>query len=347
MNTKSKLSYTERTDKLLLTLPESCGSFKNHLDAAGTLPSTIFQYIYDLSYFVDWLTCFSPYFSNKQKYLLTIQDLSHVTPEDIDDFLSWYRIDNKATKKERSDCTLARKKASLSAFFSFLCARKWLQNNPVSASSKIKIRKKPPIYLDQKEQEAYKNSILHGTGLTGKAETEHQKYVLRDYALALLLLDTGMRISEVQSTEIIDYDLTYCNVVVRRKDAKMDTVYFSDETRDALLSYLNSKNEWQSRNDQPMFTTLDGTRLSIRAMEELIKKYAMASIPQKGKSISPHKMRSTFAMDLYEASGNDILLVKERMAHKSIATTQIYTEARHEKIEESRNFRQKLKDSTK
>lgn len=339
MNTQKRLSLTERTNNLLESLPDFCSSYRNHLDASGTLTSSIYQYIYDLDYFFNWLLNFSPYFSDKTKQKLTIQDISKVNYEDIDNFLAWYRIKDKSLDIERSDRSLARKKASLSVFFAFLCSRGWIDGNPVSASGKIKIRKKNLIYLEPEEQEAYKNTILYGVGLSGKAAAEHSKYAKRDYALATLLLDTGMRISEVQGSDIIDYDFNYCNLIVRRKGGNMDTVYFSDDTRDALLDYLNSKNNWQKQRENPMFTTLDGNRLGVRAMENLIKKYAIAALPQKGASITPHKMRSTFAMDFYDASGYDMLLLKERMAHKSIATTQIYAEARKERIEQSRNFR--------
>lgn len=339
MSREKALSSTEKTFKLLDIMPDFCSSFRNHLDAAGTLPSSIYHYIFDINFFLDWLINYSPSFCDKEKRNISTQDIAKVTFEDIDNFLSWYRIKDKSSDSKRSERTLARKKASLSALFTFLCTRKWISNNPVAASGKIKIRTKNLIYLEPEEQESLKNTILYGTGLPKKAAALHEKYTFRDYALTMLLLDTGMRVSEVQGSDIIDYDFDHCNVIVRRKGGNMDTVYFSDEARDALLSYLNSKNQWQSSQDQPMFTTLDGSRLSIRSIEKMIKKYAMAALPQKGKLITPHKMRSTFAMDLYAASGNDILLVKERMAHKSISTTQIYAEARREKIEQSRNFR--------
>ena len=78
-------------------------------------------------------------------------------------------------------------------------------------------------------------------------------------------------------------------------------------------------------------------------MEKLVKKYVGACLPAKAKSISPHKLRSSFAMSFYTASDNDLLLLKEKLHHKSISTTNIYAKASDTKKEASRNVLQGLR----
>jgi site-specific recombinase XerD len=67
-----------------------------------------------------------------------------------------------------------------------------------------------------------------------------------------------------------------------------------------------------------MFLSLQNTRMSVRALQELVKKYARIAVPLK--NISPHKLRSTYGTMLYEETG-DIYLVADVLGHKDVNTT--------------------------
>ena len=68
-----------------------------------------------------------------------------------------------------------------------------------------------------------------------------------------------------------------------------------------------------------MFLSLQKRRITQRAVQNLVKKYAATAAPLKPK-ISPHKLRSTFATNLYNATG-DIYLVADVLGHSSVDTT--------------------------
>ena len=95
--------------------------------------------------------------------------------------------------------------------------------------------------------------------------------------------------------------------------------------------------------DLPAFTTNSGDRLSVRAVETLVKKYVKASLPSMAGKISPHKLRSSFAMTFYEANNYDILLLQKRLNHKSVNTTNIYAKATDKAVSESRNLLQEFR----
>ncbi len=143
-------------------------------------------------------------------------------------------------------------------------------------------------------------------------------------------------------------DLTVGSVVVTRKGGDTQTVYYSDECAEYLQIYFDSqkaKFNLKDANHFPAFTALSGERLGVRAVERLVKKYVKAALPDKaeGSKITPHKLRSSFAMSFYAASGNDILKLQKKLNHKSIATTNVYAKAANTDMEDTRNLLQGLR----
>ena len=127
-----------------------------------------------------------------------------------------------------------------------------------------------------------------------------------------------------------------------RKGGDTDIVYYSDECTEYLYEYFSAQRTKYGLEDAyiPAFTTSTGKRLGVRAVETLVKKYVGACMEGKVKQISPHKLRSSFAMSFYSESGKDILLLKTRMHHSSIATTNLYAQALDDDVKDSRNLLQ-------
>ena len=96
------------------------------------------------------------------------------------------------------------------------------------------------------------------------------------------------------------------------------------------------KDKEQITSKTPLFVTQSGARITVRSIERLVKKYASAAVPGKGQKISPHKLRSSFAMGFYEEE-KDILALQRKMGHKSIVATNYYAKATDQKMQETRN----------
>lgn len=338
---KAKPSNSEKLITLVDNFPEFCYGF--FFDTVTTMAlSTRVAYAQDLQLFFSYLIDKHPHFCIKEMKNITRDDMKLIMPEDINRFISQYVIDNNDASRK----TAARKRASLSSFFHYLYnTLRIIERNPVDGAMRVKIPTKDYVeYLNFEEQEKLLNTVKYGTGLSTPQLKYHQKYAIRDYALFSLALDTGMRVSEMNGIDIQDLDLDRCSVIIQRKGGKSQMLFFSDEIRDNLQEYLNEKYSFMPYTSatEPLFTTLKGNRLSIRQMEELVKKYVAAALPNRVNAISFHKMRSSYAMETYAAEP-DLLKLQKKLGHSQIAATNVYAKASDKTLEDGRNLLQNTK----
>lgn len=338
---KEKESMATKIIHICNQLPECCGSF---LMETGTemANSTRLAYAHELDWFFDYLISYTPDFCDMEKKDLTIDDIKKITSADISRYLTIYQTKGLAER------TLARKRAALSRFFTYLTNNRRLEFNPVAAATKVKIHTSDEVvHLDTAEQVSFIDAINYGTGLDNKKQKYHDRYRKRDTALFTMLLDTGMRVSEINACDICDVDLNNCSLLIIRKGGDKQTIYFSDETRDALADYLDERRERYPdlSGYDPLFATTNGNRLSIRSIQQLAKKYSSAALPGKGK-LSPHKMRSSFAMSYYEET-MDILALQRKLGHKNLSATNIYAKATDKKMQETRSVLEKARKNAR
>ncbi|RKJ33630.1 integrase, partial [bacterium 1XD42-8] len=95
---------------------------------------------------------------------------------------------------------------------------------------------------------------------------------------------------------------------------------FGDEVEKALLDYLKEREKIipVTGNEDALFLSLQKKRMSVRSVENLVKKYSKLVTPLK--KITPHKLRSTYGTSLYRETG-DIYLVADVLGHKDVNTT--------------------------
>lgn len=329
-----KINYVKKIDEMLVDMPEFIQEFIYNYGHTEQI-ATKFEYCRDIKDFLRFMINCMPEHCDKQMKEITIKDLDNIEPLNINQYLTEI---NKGIKPT----TLKRRRATLSSMYSYYLSSGKVKKNPVLATKTIRIPEKDVIYLTNEEQSLLLNTVKSGANLSKKAAQCHETYEKRDSALFLLLLDTGLRVSEMLDTDIIDYDLKECSVIVKRKGGDIQTVYFSDECADYLEDYFEAQKikHVVLGNSIPAFTTVTGERLGVRAVEKLVKKYVMACMPDKAKIISPHKLRSSFAMSFYEASDSNILLLQKKLNHKSITTTNIYAKASDKEMKETRSLLQ-------
>ena len=342
---KDKQLDSQKYIALINDLPECTHSYLMTGLSENTLTTKI-AYARDIKYFLEFAVSFYPYFSEKTIKEITFDDLEKITAEDINVYLFTMKDQGLGEK------TRARKKSAISAMFNYMInAQRKMTYNPVSGSTKIRLPEKDfVVYLNLDEQSRLLNTIRTGIGLSKGQLVYHERYKVRDLAVIFLFLDTGLRVSELSSINVKDLSLDDYTVVVQRKGRnKIQMIYYSDESAQYLTDYLNERKARGDvfHGDDALFVTLEGNRLSVREIQAMVKKYVAAALPEKMHSISPHKLRSSFAMEFYRASDKDILTLQKRMGHKSILTTNIYAKAADSEIKESRNWRESGTDSKK
>lgn len=329
------MANTTQSEKLISlcnNLPDCCTSFLLETGTEMAL-STRIAYAGELRRFFEYLISYSPNFCELKVKDFTFEQIKMITPQDISRFLTIYKDDGHMER------TLARKRSAISRFFTYLIDNRYIEYNPVVAAIKVKIHTSDEvIHLDFDEQNALLSAVDYGTGLGDGQMKYHERYRTRDVALVTLLLDTGIRVSELVGINIGDVDIDNCSVIVTRKGGNHQTIYFSDDVKELINEYIDEtrvKNPALSMDDA-LFVTKKGERLGVRAVQKLVKKYTTAALPGKGNKLSPHKMRSSFAMGFYEET-KDILALQRKLGHKNLAATNIYAKATDKKMQETRS----------
>ena len=151
-----------------------------------------------------------------------------------------------------------------------------------------------------------------------------QDYAIRNQCIILLLLNTGMRVSECCNLNLLDVDLDDQTIRVFGKGNKERSVFFMPSVLPFLKSYLDEIRPKLLANstNEAFFIGSKGTRITSRSIENILNDRAKQSkIPFK---VTPHMLRHTFATNLLNNDA-DIKMVQELLGHSSLSTTQIYT----------------------
>ena len=154
---------------------------------------------------------------------------------------------------------------------------------------------------------------------------------VRDKAILELLFSTGLRVSELVSLNVEDINFDRNEIAVLGKGKKIRVVFLSDSSYSSLDQYLRNRGFEKEEKMSPLFISLKNTRLTVRSIERIVKKYA--KIAGITKNVSPHTFRHSFATDLLFA-GADIRSVQSMLGHSSITTTQIYTHVTDQHLRE-------------
>jgi len=150
----------------------------------------------------------------------------------------------------------------------------------------------------------------------------------RDYALLVVAILTGLRVSELTGLRVGDVSLAAgAHVLAHGKGRKERAVTLTRETVAVLRGWLTER---QGQPDDPLFPTRQGQPLSRDAVELLISKHATLAARDcpslNAKRVTAHTLRHTNAM-LLRAGGVDIATIALWLGHESTKTTSIYEHA--------------------
>lgn len=312
------LKNLDKIEEILEQLPPFCEDFFRGIETR-TSTLTRLNYVYDLRIFFDFLT--KKKFRGKAMTELTLEELESVTDTDIEIFLSY--LSNYSYGDKRLSCderAKARKLSSVRSMYKYFFNKGLIETNQTSKVSTPKLHEKEIIRLEGHEVSSLLDTAEYGDGLSPHASGYHEKTKIRDSAILTLFLGTGIRISELVGLNNESIDFSNNSFVVTRKGGNKAILYFSEEVGDALAAYLAQKeNDPQiPPEEHALFLSLQYRRISVRAVENLVKKYAKIVSPLK--KITPHKLRSTYGTALYRQTG-DIYIVADVLGHRDVNTT--------------------------
>lgn len=320
-----KKHITLQLRELLQELPPYIFDFFRGIEHT-TSSNTRLAYAYDLRIFFHYIYENLPYFKEASKVEdIALEDLEKVKARDIElylEYLSYYETeveDHTSTTHQNGQKGKARKLAALRTFYQYFYKQERLMQNPTALVDMPKIYEKPIVKLDVDEIAKLLDIVEDGTQLTEHQKKYHQYTKSRDLALISLLLGTGIRVSECVGLNLEDVDFNYDGIKITRKGGNETIVYFGDEVETALKAYLKERMTKICKDaDAPLFLSMQNKRISVRSVQILVKKYS--SLVTSLKTITPHKLRSTYGTQLYQETG-DIYLVADVLGHKDVNTT--------------------------
>jgi len=329
-HSQAHLNRTKRLRELLRELPEVCSDYFIAIEQL-TSPLTRLSYAYDLKLFFQYLSEELPKFSGKPITEFTTEDIRKVTKQDLERYARYLSLyvknealdDGQVASKEitNHEYGIKRKYASLRAFYKYMFSDGLIESNIAALVPLPKLHERAIIRLDIDEVARILDIAETGESLPKTYQKYHNVTKKRDLAMLSLFLGTGIRISECVGLNIDDFDFEQNAFVVTRKGGKEVILYLSDEVAEALVSYLEERRKIEalSGHENAFFLSIQRRRITQRAVENMVKKYASIAAPLK-KKISPHKLRSTFGTNLYRETG-DIYLVADVLGHSDVNTT--------------------------
>ncbi|MCM1134655.1 MAG: tyrosine-type recombinase/integrase [Clostridium sp.] len=311
---------TLRMREVEATLPSFCKQFFRGIQEY-TSSRTRLAYAYDLRVFFEFLHSQNSVCADMKITEIPLSILDMITREDIEeylDFVTYYIKDGKEySNNERGK---KRKLSALKSFYNYFFRSELIKTNPAALVPIPKQHDKQIIRLDVDEVAILLDQVEEGEKLTKNQLRYHNKTKIRDVALLTLLLGTGIRVSECVGLDINDVDFKNNGIKIRRKGGYEAIVYFGDEVAEALHDYLEKRYHEipLEGHENALFLSMQNRRITVRAVENLVKKYA--SNVTSLKKITPHKLRSTYGTALYQETG-DIYLVADVLGHKDVNTT--------------------------
>ena len=226
--------------------------------------------------------------------------------EMIESYMHWMQ------GRGKSAASVTRFLASVKSFYNFLIASRDMTANPAKGVSAEKAERKYPEILTSKEVELFleQPQCVDAKGF-------------RDHAMLELLYATGIRVSELISLNLGDFNQAAGFIRCESRGKERIIPLYHTAVK-AISDYVKSVRPQMiaDTEEQALFVNMNGERMSRQGFWKIIKYYQKKAGIQK--DITPHTLRHSFAVHLLE-NGADLRSIQEMLGHADISSTQIYT----------------------
>jgi len=266
--------------------------------------NTIISYENDLSSFFEFLFL---------EYKIT--DLKEITASIVRTWLASLK-ENKCSSK-----TVNRKISSLKSFFKYQLKIKNLSISPVAAIASLKVSRKLPSFIQEKDLDTLLKHDYFPETFAGKT----------DFLIFEILYQTGIRRNELIQLKESDVDKSLAMIKVLGKGNKERFIPVSNQLLNIIDEYVTEKRKEFSEVEDFLLVNKKGGKLDPKYIYNIVK--GNLSKVSTNERKSPHILRHSFATHLTN-NGAEINAIKELLGHSSLAATQIYTNNSIEKLKE-------------
>ncbi len=282
-------------------------NFLSHkLTIEGKSPLTVKEYAYDLQTFFRYIV------KQKENSPLPIEEIvisqvdinliKSIELTDIYEYLMYLSKEKGNGVKSR-----ARKLSCIKSFYKYLHIKMHLLEKDIAKDLEMpKTPKSLPRYLELNEAQTLLNAV------SGKTKE-------RDYLILMILLNCGLRVSELQNIKLSD--IRDDTLTVTGKGNKERQLFLNEATKKALQDYLEvrPKNQYKT-----LLLSSKGTPISVAGIQYTVKNlFRKAGLD--ATKLSTHKLRHTAATLMYKHGKVDIKTLQRVLGHEHLNTTEIYT----------------------
>jgi len=210
---------------------------------------------------------------------------------------------------------------AIKVFWSWLLYQGYIENN---ALAKFPLPKVPKTLI--------KTLTIEQIKLLLKTIDKYSPVGARNYCILMLLIDSGMRISEVTGIQIAHLNLSKGIVKIIGKGQKERLIPFSHFTSKELINYIKHYRPDLCKLESPyLFPVSHGYHVRVNTIQQAIKRLSKKAGLHDIKCY-PHIFRHTFAT-MFLAKGGNAVVLKEIMGHESVQTTQKYIHLQPEDLQ--------------
>jgi len=279
-------------------------NFAEYLQSQGRAPATVKGYRADLAAFSRWF--------EQSNGAIPVPHV--VTPTDIREYKQFLM-----TNKNASPATVNRHLAAIRAWIAWARANGLMDYNPANGIKDVEQQKLAPQWLDKRQQAALLKELERDLAA---ARTEAAKrQAVRDQAMVILFLNTGLRVSELCGLVLgsITISERKGEIRVMGKGEKARTVPLNNTARSVLGEWLDLRPETEDQR-QDVFVGKKGEPITPSGVHRRLSELGRRA----GIDLSAHTLRHTFAKNLVDA-GVTLEKVASLLGHSSLDTTRVYT----------------------
>lgn len=276
--------------------------------------------------YISHVIRFLTFLESKEYDIFDINTYNNVKPYIINEYLA--NTEYKLNGEIVSDAYKTLQINVLKSFFEFLIDYEIIHKNPCKNLKAPKSNKQiSVIYLTSDEIQVLKGNVRNGVG-NQNSKDKQKEWFERDYAIVCLELCTGLRVSALVEINLSDIFFAENKIRVTEKENITKDVYINEEVCQVLKDWLVKRDKFMKGYEptDALFISHLRKRMSTKSVNEIVKKYTY----NIDKKITAHKLRSTFGMNVYEATG-DIYITSELLGHSNVETTKRYACVTEEK----------------
>jgi integrase/recombinase XerD len=293
-----------------LSLEKAIDAFRLANEAEALSPKTVTWYDANLRYFLKWI-------EHQENGTVMLES---VTAIQIRSYLNELRTDRrsylshpfrKQLNKSVSPRTVQAYYSSISALFNWAVREELISTSPVKNIT----RPKTPKFLPDPFSESELRLLFSAT-----KQFDDEK-ASRLNAIMMVLLDTGLRMTELLDAKIEDVDLEQGRIKIMGKGAKERFVYFGRNTKKCLWKYITQFRAEPYPQVKNLFLTQDGRPITQRRLASMLHEIGKKAHVE---NVHPHRWRRTAAIQFLRNSNGDIFALQKMLGHETLDMVRRY-----------------------